>query len=501
MENRSNYPHKVTCLANVGGKQIAVSKFEFKLACNSIPSITMYGAPSAEGAGLSKQGSVLDKSDLSSLTELYNYLLPKSYGLDCTGSVHIERKDGAGSSADSIDLEGWILSDISLGGVTQVSAPILAITMSHPAIALTRGGVVYEKPSVQYDMLMKNLPDPAGTVNVVSLMQAVYKFASMDINYVSLKAEGSYNAVLLRKRLSNDADDIGRLLRMDAGLMDLGLSQKDAEGAEYSRYWKWANMIMCQPSAWNGSTWNLLISSVVPESLLVVKPTFTETNLLVAPFVPWGKPTLSVDGQSLVEIGIPSKNPDPILGVAIEQNPGITPVLYHPEPGKNDTENPFEYYSFSIPKGGDYKSFVGRFVLIPQPSLVSKAIECDSPSSPNANMYATGSLIPQTVINRANSKYAEAVLYTMYRSGVSSYIKMPMTFQDYFGKLILPGEVVSVVMNGNSVMHGFITGVTHCCGPYNGGTYTYVEMSHIRDGNGKGEMMGEIDKSPVYQNN
>lgn len=113
-----------------------------------------------------------------------------------------------------------------------MSAPILAITMSHPAIALTRGGVVYEKPSVQYDMLMKNLPDPAGTVNVISLMQVVYKFASMDINYVSLKAEGSYNAVLLRKRLSNDADDIGQAPENDGadGPCTLRESSRPAPG-------------------------------------------------------------------------------------------------------------------------------------------------------------------------------------------------------------------------------------------------------------------------------
>ena len=504
MRNQSRVLQKISCKASVDGRDLLVAGFSINLACNSIPSVTLrVSAIPVNESG--SEASSLGPTNLYSLSSLYNDLLPKTYGLNTNGSVSI-RISGVPKENDStIDLKDWILSDVSLGGINQYASPSMSVTLSHPAIKLSHGGVVYETPENSYDILLKtvasSIPSNSG-LTLLSMMAKSYRFASEN-NYIPLLDKSS-GVEDIRRRLSEDADNILKYLSTDTGLLDLGLNAggKNRRSGSIDSILRYAFLMMCKPSAWTGSVWTQLIGTLVPELLMVIKPTFTKSSLRLDPFVPWKKPSLSISGSDAFEIGLPSRNPDPILGVAVESEAYISNLSFTPEkklPVRSDTYYN-DYYSFILPSGGDAQTDTsfGRYILIPQSSIVSQLINCDAPTAVDENMYHAESVIPAKSIISANKKYASGVLSTIYRSGVTTHISMPISFTDSHGQLLMPGESVSVIVDGSDIMHGNIVSVLHESGAGPSSTHTIVELSHIRNGDGKGEKMGEIDKSPVY---
>ena len=468
----------VTCNVSgkVAGKELNIFGADLILQVNAIPKVVLHCDPVG---GIPGKKTEVASPTIDEYVKEFNSLIDKVGGLGTTGSFSAQLFEN-GSQYDSVDIKEWVLSGVGLTRVSPTSAPTLDVTLSHPAVRLTKLGGIYEEPKGNFE---QELERDAASGSIVATWDKVYKAYAESSSFRPLFSEPQGICSQYRKALGDKENLPSTYLEDKTGVFLCGEST-------LALPMKRAVAGFLAPSKGGGSTWSYLIGSVCPNMLVSVVPgDLNSGKLVLEPTSPWKDKSVTIDDSKINTIEFPGFDPYMICG-AICGRPGLTDYHQYNYQFVGDKENTNDGNAGAmfVPKGLTPTTSDGLIQICSTPRLLNSAIGRNGAVGGNLQSVVYASSELPSAIKGPLLKYLKAFFQISVRSQVtSSVICMP-----YFDKgNVTAGKVYEIKggENGKTLMYGYAVGVRHHISTSDG-SYTSINMSHVRGGDGEYRISG-----------
>lgn len=473
------------------GSNVQVQQFDLTVAVNDIPRLMLEVLPVESKKGQTEASA----PSFSEITELYHRLFSKSLDLQQKASVKIsiESKD-KGCEKQELKLDDWILTDVGLSSVTTYSAPSLVLILQHPIVNLSRTGAVYETPMSNINSAYEDLNGGS----MIDLMDDLFKRTSSRVFpfYPLPESASSEKAIAFREALSKAENLPGTYLEAKGGLF------LEKQSSDAITFLKVALARIMQPFRGSVSTWYTVISKVCPFCLMHVRPTYDQKKLSLEPLEPWnGKDAHKIDEHLIESIDLIARDPDPICGTSFERRyPGEptfnTATLSWHIVDQNGAKTQTGSYAFYIPEKAqpDSRKY-GRIVDLGANIVISSMKQFAGPTAFNKDT-ATEIFSPSIQLDMEDA-HAKAMFQSLYRKNCRAAITTTMMFKDSDGKMIYPGEILTVSAEGKDLFSGYLSRMT-VSGSTTNGCLAKYEMNYARSAKDDGLLIEGDTKNECF---
>jgi hypothetical protein len=454
---------------------LSVQSFELDLAINKIPVIQLNVLPIERVEPGSGHYITASAPKIQDLTGLYSRLLRMTLSQDAKATIKIDietfgEKGNTDEQSQSVTLKDWILTDVGLSTVTAISAPVLTVVFSHPAVMLDKTGFVYER--ISNSMLMSKIYKETGGSDLIEYMDALYpKFADgEEIVYCEIASHGDggpedeYRQKVqeIRGKLSEHTP--GKYIEGNMGGM-LFLENVDEELTDNI---KEAIGPIVAPLGFSGSTWRRLVSQICPAVFTNIVPTYDRPRLLMEPISPWQECSYKVNTPVANGIDMVSIDPSPIIGVASEKDYAeVLRVVNDHVRSQAEADDEDFSYAFYFPKRALQDNANGEILGVGRNGVVADILATDRNANAEENIDApigenlqdAGNGIQDERTMTIDEAYVQAMFQLHYRKNCAASVTTIPILKDEGAKMIYPGRVMTVFdkTSGAKLFYGFIT--------------------------------------------
>lgn len=515
----SNHIDKAEVTVEGFFRDIVVQSFELVIAVNTIPQISLTILPIEKPTKGNGQYITASSPNIKDITELYSLLLSKAVTLDEKATLtikHITPYDSEDlleeEKYQTIELKDWIMSDVGLSSVTTMSAPVLSVTFSHPAIKLDRSGMIYENVENPID-LPEVYKDLEGD-EIISYMDSVYDAYSSDEEILfSEIADISEGGPDDRFKEKVQEFRTSGLSENKPGKYIEGKTEKffmeEIKPELHDDLVAMSGPIVA-PQAFCKSTWNRIITEICPQFLATIIPTYDKEKLKLEPFSPWQECTYEIDTKIVSSLDVTSIDPNPIIGVAVIKDvwseEAATDGNTRDSSGKYDKS-----YAFYFPDMVLDDQIPGEILNLGEPGIISNLITADEASNSvdgmsgpeGEDLESAGNHIEDEDHETLDEAYAKAMFQINYRKNCKASVVTTPMFKLGNSTTIYPGRVMTVYDPSSEarLFYGYITRII-TKGSSEGGCMTHFELSHARSAYGNKSvtklLVDEGTENPCY---
>lgn len=490
--------------ASVGGYDISsIVELRLQATTNTMPQLTLL--VDVEGAGEGAGEKAMESVSLANAREVFDTCRSMVRKDGATLSLSLTcRLDGpAGAESQSLSLNGWLLTDVALSPVERQGVCTASLTFSHPLCKAHFGGAVPGLVSVPLKLGEVFGANPLDVfVNALHTYESAKRFKSLPAAIPGAVPPAEMREQLLT-RLAKATADLEAALRWTHG----GLP-----AFQYLAGW---GDFLCaglscyaQPSGGN-SVLQALLGGLIPECSLALGGDYTQAQLELGPFEPWGSASLTVPDSDIVSLDLPQTDPSPISGVQMLMSATSSDlgVSYHPI-GCQAGEGSYPAETYYVPDSelsaeylyGPIQQFeepgwminMAQYELAQFSSEVSDAqgavggglrIATTTPRGGGASFGSGGGGSGGSSIDYSQAMLACAKAYfeTSLMKDWAFTIGARLLFSTQ-GGIICPGKVIEVTASGGGVLGGYITGVEHVISVPKRAATTRIMCTHPRFG-------------------
>lgn len=475
----------------------SILELQLSACANSYPCITLM--VDAGHSGAASTPLVGDKVSLSEAGGLYSTCIGLVKTSSATLSLSLTaRSVGGGNDVQTLNISGWMLTDVALSPIQEGGVCAVSLTFAHPLCKAHFGGVVPGLLTTEPDWSTLQGGNPLAVY-----IGALNKYAAAPRAKLSGQIAGMTNQYAVRanllRRLSKAASDLSSALSWSGG----GLPALNKIGS-WSQYIRRGIAYYAVPSE-GSSVLGRFLSGVVPECSLAVGGDYMSGTLSVGPYVPWSDPSLSISDSDIVSMQFPGRDPTPISGVRVESmdssytnNTSMQVDAVQIENARSDN-----YYIPQQQLGAEY--LYGPIHQFSEPGWLQRARAAmviaentersDVVSAQNGNYQDSrtvsrggGVSVAAAVANTPKVSYGKALLACAQAYFETSLMKdWEFSVGARFivrsgGGVLCPGKVLAISSAGSPVLAGYITSVTHTISVQSRTAHTDIVCSHPRSG-------------------
>ena len=504
----------------VDGTSYDVSYINFALALNQVPTCEVGIAPA------NAEGDIrINTLNLVSLKKAFSALTEKAVQL-ASSSVHAELYSINGGPEQTLDLSGWLLVSCGMDNVSSVDAFSLSCVIAHPAFKLNLyTGCFFNGVGVlDFEKQVDGVSDPidAAEKTIDVMMEANEKGISTICEPLSMASTPLKDPNAIKKELADGMGILkglisgsGALVKWDAGYTggSLGVPCSDLGdpvnyGIKYALLEAWTLTVGDQ------SFWGKLTGQgILGDFFLEVVPTYHDTALTVAPFNPYGGPSVSMPSGFVSMLNMPGFDPQPLYGVIMYQGMGTA------EPSGSVT-----FWDMSsaaaviqpvniafIPAASQFAG--GELIHTGDPAWISVAMTRAASRQPVIPRGAGGDTYDQSkknpeqidreikkslrLWNQVRLRYLNARFMSEYRSAVEAHLSCAFCVRTPDGQEPLPGSILSF-QSGGELFHGQISTVVHNIDCANSRATTQIGMGYCDVDEGTSNVLGSSPTIPFY---
>lgn len=475
----------------------SILELQLYACANSYPCVTLMvdaGHPGAASTPL-----VGDKVSLSEAGSLYSKCIELVKTSGATLSLALTaRSVGGGNDVQTLNINGWMLTDVALSPIQEGGVCAVSLTFAHPLCKAHFGGVVPGLLTTEPDWSTLQGGDPLSVY-----VGALNKYATAPREKLSGQIAGMANQYKVRanllKRLSQAASDLGSALSWSGG----GLPASKVAGT-WVPYIRRGIACYAVPSE-GSSALGRFLAGVVPECSLAVGGDYMSGKLNVGPYVPWSDPTLSISDSDIVSMQFPGRDPTPISGVRVESMESSYTNNTSMQVDAVQIENARADNYYIPQKQLDAEYLYGPIHQFSEPGWLQRAqafmvyaentARSDCVSAQNGNYQDSrtvkrgdGVQVAAAVANTPKATYGKVLLACAKAYFETSLMKdWEFTVGARFivqagGGVLCPGKVLAVRSAGSSVLAGYVTSVTHTISVQSRTAHTEIVCSHPRSG-------------------
>lgn len=486
--------------ASVGGYDISnIMEMQLTATANSVPQITLMVDIGPDGSNRQAAPAV-SLDDARYVFDRCREMVRKD-GATLSLSISCRTVGPGKSGVQSLNINGWLLTDIAISPVVYRGVCTASLTFQHPLCKAHLGGAV---PALVY---MRETPGEvedgnpfAVFIRTLRAYEAAQREAQMPVAIPGAAAPEEVREQLLSRLAKATSDLEAALTWTHGGLPAFGYL------AGWSSLLCRGLSIYAMPSGGN-SVLQALLGGLVPECSLAVGGDYTKQALEIGPFEPWADASLTISDSDIVSLSFPPTDPAPLSGVrvcmSLSGSDGV--ASYHPISCQaGDDALPAE--TFYIPDSelsSDY--LYGPIQQFQEPGwLVSMASFEAATSSrlvSDSFMAAGGGLQTAAGTPRGGSvefgagieggssiDYSQATLACAKAYFETSLMKdwvFTATARLMFsaqGGILCPGRVIAVRSGSGEVLGGYVVAVEHVISVANRNATTRITCSHPRFG-------------------